>query len=135
MLLPVFPPCTLELPEIPESMFLVSYDGSTDLGLSEQILSDPKDACSQASFGFELSAPIYFILSNVEFFLAREAPRQKEFDTSQDKVKTSCSLLGTVTLFLNFRAMATLTRVFVVMVRGIDDVFTPFCLLSNQLSG
>ena len=65
MLLPVFPPCTLELPEIPESMFLVSYDGSTDLELSEQILSDPKDACSQASFGFELSAPIYFILSNV----------------------------------------------------------------------
>ena len=61
-------------------MFLVSYDGSTDLELSEQILSDPKDACSQASFGFELSAPIYFILSNVEFFLAREAPRQKEFD-------------------------------------------------------
>ena len=55
--------------------------------------------------------------------------------TSQDKVKTSCSLLGTVTLFSDFRAMATLTRVFVVMVRGIDDVFTPFCLLSNQLSG
>ena len=68
MLLPVFPPCTLELPEIPESMFLVSYDGSTDLELSEQILSDPKDACSQASFGFELSAPIYFILSNVLIF-------------------------------------------------------------------
>ena len=68
MLLPAFPPWTLELPEIPESMFLVSYDGSTDLGLSEQILSDPKDACSQASFGFELSAPIYFILSNVICF-------------------------------------------------------------------
>ena len=70
MLLPAFPPWTLELTEIPESMFLGRYGGPTDPRLPEEILSDPKtpkDACSQASFGFERSAPNYLVLSNVEY--------------------------------------------------------------------
>ena len=65
MVLSAFPLGTLLFPKIPDSMFWSPYGGPTDLWPPEAILSDPKDACSHASFGFELSAQNYFILSRV----------------------------------------------------------------------
>ena len=109
MVLSAFPPGTLLFPKIPDSMFWSPYGGPTDLWPPEAILSDPKDACSHASFGFELSAQNYFLPSRVErYFLARSltAPRQKRFDSTWDKVKMENSLLGTVALLLDFRALS-----------------------------
>ena len=65
VVLSAFPPGTLLVLEIVESMFWSPYGGPADLWLSGLILTDPKDACSQASFGFELSAPNNLVLSNV----------------------------------------------------------------------
>ena len=90
-------------------MFWSPYGRSPSLWLSTEILSDPKDACSHACFDFELSAQNYLFPTRVErYFLARSlsAPRQKRFDSTWDKVKMENSLLGTVALLLDFRALS-----------------------------
>ena len=113
MVLSAFPPGTLLFPKIPDSMFWSPYGRSPSLWLSTEILSDPKDACPHACFDFELSAQNYLFPTRVErYFLARSltAPRQNRFDPTWEKVKLENSLLGTVALLLDFRALSLIGR-------------------------
>ena len=89
VLLSVFPLGTLLVAKILESMFWSPYGGPTTSDSQRRFYRIPKDACSQASFGFELSAPNNLVLSNVS-----QTPLIKISQTPQSTIDVSniCSV-------------------------------------------